>query len=390
MLKTVAGVKVALIGITTPAVPTWEEPENLGAYRFMDGKAALGRALAELRAAGHPDLVVVGAHTGLERVSSTENIVAALAGVPGVDAIVFGHTHREVAGERLGEVLAVQPRNFGMSLARLDFVLERAPGGGWKVVDKQSRLVPVREDTPADPVILRIAGPYHELAERYLNTPVAQSEVALDGRLGRVEDTPLVDAIHAVQLHYAQADVSFTSLFNPRVRVPRGAVTVRQLAALYIYDNELYAIEGSGRMVKDALENAARYFLSCRNGDCTTAPLINPRVIGFNYDTAEGVDYEIDLTRPEGDRIRNLRFQGMPLAPDRKLRIAINNYRAAGSAGYEVFRGARIVWRSREEIRDLMVRYYTERGKLPAAADGNWHIVPPEALGTLKRQASAE
>ena len=87
--------------------------------------------------------------------------------------------------------------------------------------------------------------------------------------------------------------------------------------------------------------------------------------MGFNYDMAEGVDYEIDLTRPEGDRIRNLRWKGMPLEPGQKLRIAINNYRAGGSAGYDVFRGARVLWRSGEEIRDLIVRYYTEREKAP-------------------------
>ena len=193
-----------------------------------------------------------------------------------------------------------------------------------------------------------------------------------------------------MQLHFAKADVSFTSLFNPRVRVPRGAVTVRQIAALYIYDNELYAIEGTGRMVKDALENAARYFLSCQGERCATPPLVNNRVMGFNFDTAQGVDYEIDLTRPEGDRIRNLRWQGRPLDPGRKLRIAVNNYRAGGSAGYGMFRGAPVLWRSGEEIRDLIVRYYTERGRLPAAPDGNWRIVPSQAVRTLEGQAVAE
>ena len=87
--------------------------------------------------------------------------------------------------------------------------------------------------------------------------------MAQDGKLGRVEDTALIDDIQTVQMHYAQADVSFASLFNPRVAVPKGEVTVRQIAALYLYENELYAIEGDGRMVKDALENSARYYLSC-------------------------------------------------------------------------------------------------------------------------------
>src|SRR5205085_3940352 len=208
-------------------------------------------------------------------------------------------------------------------------------------------------------------------AERYLNTPVATSPAEQSAALGRVEDTALVDAVHQVQLFYSHADVSFTALFNPSVRVPRGQVTVRQIAALYPYDNELYAIEGTGKMVKDALENAARHYLSCKGESCGTPPLINPRVIGFNYDMAEGVQYEIDLTRPEGDRIRNLSWKGKPLAPDQKLRIAVNNYRAAGSAGYTMFVDARVLWRSRTAIRDLMIQYYTERKDLPVEPDNN-------------------
>jgi 2',3'-cyclic-nucleotide 2'-phosphodiesterase/3'-nucleotidase len=174
------------------------------------------------------------------------------------------------------------------------------------------------------------------------------------------------------------------------VRIPKGQVTIRQIAALYPYDNELYVIEGTGRMVKDALENAARYYRSCAGDGCAKEPLVNREVMGFNYDMAEGVEYTIDLERPEGDRIRDLRRHGQPLAMDAKLRLAINNYRAAGSAGYSMFSGAKVVWRSGEEIRDLMIRYYTERKNLPADSTGNWRILPELARRTLKKEAAED
>jgi 2',3'-cyclic-nucleotide 2'-phosphodiesterase/3'-nucleotidase len=174
------------------------------------------------------------------------------------------------------------------------------------------------------------------------------------------------------------------------VRVPKGQVTVRQIAGLYPYDNELYTIQGTGKMLKDALENAARYYLSCAGARCSESPLVNREVIGFNYDTAEGVEYDVDLTRPEGDRIRNLTFQGKPLSPTQPLLIAINNYRAAGSAGYDMFKGAKIVWKSGEEIRDLLVRYYTERKTLPDKASNNWRVIPEAARKTLEKEAAAE
>ncbi|MSV29331.1 MAG: hypothetical protein EXQ52_11420 [Bryobacterales bacterium] len=390
LLKTVGGVKVAVIGITTPAVPTWEKPENYAGYRFEGGVEAVKRAVTSL-AREHPDLVIVAAHAGLgEGSSEDENMVRAIAAVPGIDAIVFGHTHQELAEQRIGGVLITQPKNWGMSLARLAFTLEGESGKPWRVVEKKSSLVKVTDQTPADPGILEIAKPFHEAAERYLSTEVARSPAPLDGILGRAGDSALVDAIHEVQLHYAKAEVSFASLFNSRVSVPTGPVTVRQIASLYIYDNELYAIEGDGRMVKDALENAARYFVSCAGEVCGKGPLTNKNVFGFNYDMAQGVSYEIDISKPEGSRIVNLTFKGTPLAPDRKLRIAVNNYRAGGSAGYSMFRGAKVVWRSAEDIRQLMIAYFTERGELPAKADGNWRILPELARKTLERDARAE
>ena len=382
IVKTIAGVKVGVIGITTPSIPSWEQPENYRGLTFLPGVEGAAAAVKELRLRESPDLVVAAVHAGLgER---GENMVSGIAArVPGIDAIVFGHSHQRQAGLRIGGVLLVQPQNWGASLARLDFDMERAPQG-WKVAAKRSRLIPVRRETEADAQILKLTRPYHDLAQRYLDTTVAEAPADLDSSLGRVEDTALVDTIQEAQLYYAKADVSFTALFNTQVRVPKGPVTVRQIAALYLYDNELYAIEGNGKMVKDALENAARFYLSCHDPACAQGPLLNRAIMGYNYDMAEGVSYEIDLTRPVGDRIRNLRWKGSPLQPGQRLRIALNNYRAGGSAGYGMFRGAKVLWRSSDDLRNLIVMYYTEHRRLPAKPDDNWRVVPEGARRTLE------
>ncbi|HUP04027.1 MAG TPA: 5'-nucleotidase C-terminal domain-containing protein [Bryobacteraceae bacterium] len=395
ILKTVGGVKVAIIGVTTPVIPGWEKPENIGSYRFLQDPEALKKNLAILRAQDHPDLVVVAAHTGLGHNFETgqperpeeDQVYAMAEAAPDVDAIVFGHSHNQLEGRLIGNVLVTQPKNWGISLARLDFTMERRAGGGWAVVKKTSRLIPVTASTPAAADILAIGRPYQEFTERYLDTPVARSAAPLSAALGRVEDTAIVDAVQQVQLAYSHADVSFASAFNTSVRVPQGEATVRQIAALYPYDNELYAIEGDGKMVKEALENSARYYLSCQGARCSQLPLTDRSISGYNYDMAQGVEYEIDLTQPVGSRIRNLRWHGAPLAPDQKLRIAVNNYRAAGSAGYSMFQNAKILWRGPEEIRDMIVRYYTEKGSLPQKPDNNWRLIPDEARVTLERDA---
>jgi 2',3'-cyclic-nucleotide 2'-phosphodiesterase/3'-nucleotidase len=107
-------------------------------------------------------------------------------------------------------------------------------------------------------------------------------------------------------------------------------------------------------------------------------------VLGFNYDIAQGVEYEIDLRREPGDRVVNLRWKGRRLADGQPLKLAVNSYRAGGSGGYTMFRGAKIVWRSSEEVREMMVRHFTATGKLPSA-DGNWRVIPAEAVEALRR-----
>jgi 2',3'-cyclic-nucleotide 2'-phosphodiesterase/3'-nucleotidase len=401
LVKTVGGVRVAIIGITTPAVPSWEKPENYKGLKFTSGVEAVEKAVAELKRKHQPDLIVVASHAGLDRdlksgeirtgETGHENMVYQTATkVKGIDAIVYGHTHQQLEEARLGDdVLLHQPKNWGISLGRVDFEMEKVDGR-WRVRSKKAHLIPVTDQVEADARILALARPYHELTEQFLNTPVAESPLDLDGSMGRVADTPLVDAIQQVQLYYSKADVSLTAMFNPRVRFPKGPITVRQVAALYVYDNELYVIEGDGKMLKAALENAARYYLSCPDAACSHGPLVNSKVIGFNYDMAQGVEYEIDLTQPEGSRIRNLRFRGKPLEDDQPLRIAVNNYRAGGSAGYRMFRDAKILWKSGEEIRNLIIEYYTEHKTLPAQADGNWRIVPESARKLLETESRAE
>src|SRR5699024_3610834 len=148
------------------------------------------------------------------------------------------------------------------------------PAGGFRVLTKTAKIIPVTDDVQPDAEITQLATPYHELTERYLNTVVANATQDLSAITSRVEDTAVIDAIHLVQVHYSKADVSFASSFNPRAAVSKGPITVRQIAALYLYDNELYTVEGTGKTVKDALENAARYYTGCLDTSCSNRPLI--------------------------------------------------------------------------------------------------------------------
>ncbi len=407
IIKEVSGVRIAIIGLTTPGIPHWEKPENFAGYSFADGVATAKAMVAEVKQKHHPDLIVIAAHSGLNRNPETgerfnqdlpgENFIYEIGQqVEGVDVILYGHTHAELTGVRLGDTLLMQPKNWGISLGQVDIRMERVmqsdgKPGPWQTVSKVGKLIPVKADTRVDEQVLNLAAPYHQAALAYLNAPVANSAAALSASTARVEDTAILDAIQQVQLYYAKADVSFAASFNPRAAISKGPVTVREIAGLYLYDNTLYAIEGTGKMVREALENAARYFSGCADAACTGAGF-NRQFIGFNYDMAAGVTYEIDLTQPVGKRIRNLRFRGKPLDDTRKLRVALNNYRYGGSGGYTMFPGAKVLWRSTDEIRELMIRYYSgkdnPKAAFPTKSANGWRIVPEAARQSLHDQAA--
>ncbi len=392
VIKNVDGIRVGIVGFVTPGVPRWEIPAHYRGYEFEPIVDAARGVIPEVRK--QADLVVVIAHSGLgpdpesgqaapaDEIAGENAMVALAEQVPGIDVILFGHTHLELPEKLLRGVLLVQAKNWGQSLARVDVTMERDTEGRWRVASKHSATIPVTEAVPGDPEILNLAEPYHQATQRYLDTPIATCTQTFDGLTARYEDHPLVDLIHKVQMEVGHADVSLATMLYPGVRIPAGKVTVRQIAALYIYENTLYTVEMTGGQVKEALEHAASFFPPW------PFPIGEPPSLpGYNADSAEGVSYKMDLARPVGQRILDLTYKGKPLNSNAKLRVAINNYRYTGGGHYTVLKGLPILYRSPQEIRELLIEHVTRTGTIPTTADGNWQIMPHEALGAILREA---
>jgi 2',3'-cyclic-nucleotide 2'-phosphodiesterase / 3'-nucleotidase len=388
IIRELGGVRVGILGFITPAVPNWEIPAHYAGYRFETILAAARRVISELRP--KVDLLVVTAHSGLgrilqddtpldDRIPNEDAIWDLAQEFPEIDVIFFGHSHQEMAGVEVNGVLLAQAKNWGQSLARVDVEMKRT-AEGWRVRKKTGQVIPTAGVEP-DPEILALARPYHEKTQAWLDRPVATVDRTLEAWDARYRDHPLVELIHAVQLHYGQAQVSMATKFMPTLRIPAGPVTVRQLAGLYHYENTLYVVELTGAQIREALEHAASYFPAWPHTE--DGPM---RLPGYNADMAEGVSYSVDLRRPAGQRIRDLRYQDRPLDPEKKLRVAINNYRHAGGGRYTVYRGTEVLYRSPVEMRDLLIEYVSERGALPTEANGNWRLEPPEALAAILEQ----
>ena len=385
VVKELNGVRVGLLGLTTPGVPFWENRENFAGLEFREPVAEARKWVAALRERERVDLVVVAMHMGLEEDLRTgeaspgqvtnENVAARLAReVPGIDLILMGHTHREVPSLVINGVLLTQANFWGRQLARADVYLERIEGGRWRVAAKSARTAAVGEATETDAEIARLVEPYDRETQGWLARVIGESAAELTAAESRFRDTAILDLIQRVQLDAGGADVSMVASFNPQARLPRGAVTVRDIAGLYIYENTLVVLEVTGRQLKDALEHSAKYFRAYEPGR-TPAELVDEKIPAYNFDIAEGVTYDLDLTKPHGSRVQNLRFRGQPLDPSRKLKLATNNYRVNGGGGYNMFRGAPEVYRSSTEIRELIIDWVERNRRVPAEPTNNWRLL---------------
>jgi 2',3'-cyclic-nucleotide 2'-phosphodiesterase/3'-nucleotidase len=385
IVKEISGVRVGILGLTTPGIPNWENIPNYVGLEFHEPVAEAKKWVAELRDKERPDIVVIAMHMGLEedlrtgdinpgQVPNENRAVAIAREVSGVDAIFMGHTHKDTPAVFLNGVLITQANHWGRHLARADFYMQR-DGARWQVYAKAGRTIPVDDKVEADPDVLKLGQPYHEETQNWLSRVIGESAEELTAKEARFRDTAILDLVQRVQLDAGKADVSMVAPFNLDARIAQGPVTVRNIAGLYVYENTLVVLEVTGQQLKDALEHSAKFFRPFEQGK-SPAELVDEKIPAYNFDLAEGVEYELDIRRPIGDRIQNLRFHGQPLAPTQKLKLATNNYRVNGGGGYNMYKNAPVVYRSSEEIRELIIDWVERNKKIPTAATNNWKLLP--------------
>jgi 2',3'-cyclic-nucleotide 2'-phosphodiesterase (5'-nucleotidase family) len=388
------GVKIGIVGATTPGSMFWDSA-NLRAAGVTVGSMvpAVAKAVAAARAAG-ADAIVVVAHAGISTQSSFDTLAAGVGAenpiaqvareVPGIDLIVFGHTHREVADTIINGVLLTQPRNWATSVSLAHLSFEKA-GGKWHLAAKHASIVRAAGHAEQAAVVAAAAHGYAS-ARTYAGTVIGHSAVAWSSDSARVTDTPIMDFVAETMRRASGADLASVAAFSTEVKIPVGSVTVAQLAQLYPYENTLRVLRITGETLKAYLEQSARYFRVVGTG-ADARVSADPSIPGYNFEIVTGVDYTIDLSRPLGERITALSYRGKPVAATASFTIALSNYRAEGSGGYTMLRGAPLVYDRQEDIRQLLIDEVTRRGTLNPADyfTRNWNLVPP----ALAEKASA-
>jgi len=385
LIRNVAGVKIGILGLTTPGIPNWDNPPNYAGLEFHNPILEAKKWVAVLRDQEKVDVVVVAMHMGLGedlrtgevspgQVPHENDAVQIAKQVPGIDVIFMGHTHRDVPSLYINGVLITQANAWGRHLARADMYLEKSPQG-WRVYAKAARTIPTDDRVAADPEVVKLAEPYDRETQAWLGRTIGESAADLSAKDARFRDTAILDLIQKVQLEAGNADVSMVASFNSEARIAKGPVSVRDIAGLYVYENTLAVLEVTGQQLKAALEHSAEYFKTYVPGK-PIAEQINEKIPSYNFDIAEGVNYELDISKPIGQRIQNLTFKGQPVKPDQKFRLATNNYRVNGGGGYEMYKAAPVVYRSSEEIRELIIDWLEKHKTVPTEPNNNWKLVP--------------
>jgi 2',3'-cyclic-nucleotide 2'-phosphodiesterase (5'-nucleotidase family) len=384
IIKEVAGVRLGVLGLTTPGIPNWENVPNYAGLEFREPVSEAKKWVPVLRRKERADVVIIAMHMGLEQdlrtgeinpgqVPNENRAIAIAQQVPGVDLIFMGHTHRDVPSVIVNGVQLIQANYWGRHLARVDLYLENA-GPRWRVFARAARTIPTDDRVAPDQELLKIGEPYDRETQAWLSRAIGESAAELTAADARFGDTAILDLIQRVQLEAGKAQVSMAAVFNPDARIAKGPVTVRDIAGLYVYENTLVVLEVTGQQLKDALEHSAKYFRPYEPGK-SAAELVDEKIPAYNFDIAEGVTYVLNIAKPIGQRIENLQFQGQPLSPTQKLRLATNNYRVNGGGGYTMYKGAPVIYRSSAEIRELIIDWVERHKTIPTEPTNNWKIV---------------
>lgn len=371
-----AGIKVAIIAADTPHIQKWDGgKDGIDELQIVSLTEGVEAAMKEI--GDSADVVMVIAHAGPTSEYSEADAANSILSVEGVDLLQCGHSHSTYINND-GPIPVGEVKNGAGEVLKYTVTL----GKDKKITSATVETVSVKDQTPDEGLrAVEAVKTVHEKAVEYVSGNVLghasakfQPENEIAGiPQGKLEDTAVMDLINTVQLKYAQADVSAAALFKDTSDLPEGELNYGNIFDIYKYDNTLYRVNITGAQLKQYMEWSASHYNTWTEGDINIS--FNKSIPGYRYDMFAGVDYEIDLSKPAGERIVNVMYKGEPLKDDEQLKLAVNNYRFSSAVKAMVGGDEAKEWESSQSIRDMLVEYLAENDPLVPTVDNNWKIV---------------
>ena len=396
------GVKIAVLGMLTPAIPNWLTENIWEGLRFDDMVKSAKKWMKIIQEKEHPDVVVGLFHSGREGGIKTKDyeedascVVAQQ--VPGFDIIMFGHDHtrfnQKIKNIEGKEVLCIDPANNAMTVAQADLTLTIKNG---KVADKQvtGTLVDVTK-LPIDEEYMAHFKPEIEKVNQYVDRIIGNIENTIYTRDSYFGSSAFNDFILNLELQITKADIAFNAPLQFDAAIKAGPVRVADMFNLYRFENQLYVMRMTGEEIRKHLEMSYDQWvntmkspddhlllLADTRGDAQRLGFKN---FTFNFDSAAGIDYVVDVTKPDGQKVKILRMSnGQPFDEHKWYTVAINSYRGNGG-GELLTKGAgipkdslnsRIIYRSPRDQRYYLMQEIEKMGTVAPKANNNWKFIP--------------
>lgn len=426
-------IKIGYIGFVPPQILIWDKANLEGKVRVNDITETAKKFVPQMKAEG-ADLIIAIPHSGFSQEpykAMAENSVYYLSEVPGINAIMFGHSHGVFPGKDFADIKgvnieqgtvngipAVMPGQWGDHLGVVDLVLNN-DDGAWKVADAKAQARPIYDKVNKKPLVVRddklaaVIDDQHNATRTFVGKLIGKSPDNMYSYLALLQSDPTVQIVNNAQTDYTRrfiqgdpdlADLPVLSAAAPFkvggrknapadfVEVEKGDMTFRNAADLYLYPNTLVVVKATGAEVTEWLECSAGMFNQINPQSEAPQSLVNwDGFRTYNFDTISGINYQIDLTQPakydvdcqtvnpQANRIKNVTYQGKPIDPKAVFLVTTNNYRAYGGK----FAGTgdkHIAFASPDENRSVLAGYIAAetkaKGAVSAQAEQNWTFVP--------------
>ncbi len=375
IIKEVAGVKVGILGITNPNIPRWDGPK-VTELKFASPVESAEKHIKEMKEEG-VDVIILSTHMGYTSEYGGDGADEVIAKFPEVAAVLTGHAHA-TEKQKVGNTLVGAARNEGRQVVRFDIELTKKDGK-WEVIDSTVDIIDVKE-YKASEELKEYAKEYHNKTLSFLVEIIgkASENFAPDSEIpgipeAQLRDTALIDLINNVQLKATGADVAGAALFASGSNLRAGDLNYASIFEIYKYPNTLVGVEVTGAELKAYMEWSAAYYNTFTPGDINLS--FNPKIRVYNYDMFQGVDYKVDISKPEGERIVDLKFKGELVKDTDTLKLAINNYRYGGLKNVGIISGEPYFESDPKSLRSYIADYIAEHKTIEPIVDNNWEVV---------------
>ena len=400
------GVKIVVLGMITPAIPVWLSENLWKGLRFDDMEETARKWMKIIREQEKPDLVIGMFHAGQDAQlmggKYRENASVEVArNVPGFDIVLMGHDHarecKRVCNMVGDSVLVMDPASNGVVVSNVDITLKLRDG---KVIDKKiDGILSDTQDYGVSEEFMQRFAPEYAAVQNFVSKKIGSFTETISTRPAYFGSSAFIDLIHELQLAISGADISFAAPLSYDTEIRKGDIFVNDMFNLYKYENMLYTMRLTGKEIRDALEMSYDLWTNrmkfpddhillfrekLREGATDRASFKN---FSFNFDSAAGIIYTVDVTKPDGEKVAILSMaDGTPFDMDKMYKVAVNSYRGNGG-GELLTKGAgisqdelkeRIIHSTDKDLRYYLMQYIEQKKVIEPRTLNQWKFIPEE------------